>query len=712
MLAFGKVDEMKKIQFSKSLGVVEKNSVEYIQTVFAALENNVVVIPIRGLDDQQRMAVVDLSETFSPADGGGWFAPTLSLPNDTQNIAHVSFTSGTEGAPKGVLISSAALNDTVNRVQSLMQMDSGVREYIGVPVYHSFGYGRCRHVASVGGSFYIPESGFNPKELSEMLANSEVNALSLVPSLLRVLLTSPQLLGSERLQLKWLEIGSQAMTREEKLATKELFPNAVIVQHYGLTEASRSTLLQINSEQQENLDSVGCCVGDVQLSISAQGRICIKGSHLATQLITENELTPLVNDDGWFETSDLGRLHNGYLFFLGRADNVVNCGGQKLSTEKLEQAIVAGLSDVNETQSDSGIAVSKIPNELYGESFLVSYVQSDSEHLRIVAANSLKALGISASNAISFYRVPEIPKTHTGKVKHTELSQAYQSQRLENVEEDNSSSLLERLSTLFAKTLSMSREQLNVDDSAHDLGLDSLLSVQVAIKLEVMLGYLPADWRQRSIRSLSELEPAVEKPTSKAFQKATSSDKAPPLWDGSSNRNPEGVGFFALLKEDLVTHENDWFSQGLFALFVHRFGNWRMGIRFRLLRFPMTLLYKFLRKWAQIFCGIKLDYTVHVGRRVKLEHFGGMILGARSIGDDVVVRQNTTFGIASMSDLSAKPIIENGVNIGAGAVIVGNITVGRHSVIGPNAVVDKDVPPFSIVSVADQTVVQPDPKNI
>ncbi|EGG95622.1 Serine acetyltransferase [gamma proteobacterium IMCC1989] len=76
-----------------------------------------------------------------------------------------------------------------------------------------------------------------------------------------------------------------------------------------------------------------------------------------------------------------------------------------------------------------------------------------------------------------------------------------------------------------------------------------------------------------------------------------------------------------------------------------------------------------------------------------------MILGARSIGNDVVIRQNTTFGIRDASDLAAKPTIEDGVNIGAGAVIVGNITIGHHSKIAPNTVVIENIPPFSTVYV-------------
>lgn len=182
--------------------------------------------------------------------------------------------------------------------------------------------------------------------------------------------------------------------------------------------------------------------------------------------------------------------------------------------------------------------------------------------------------------------------------------------------------------------------------------------------------------------------------------------KAEPLWDGSSNMNPHGMSFWSLVKEDFITHERDYFSQGFFALFVHRFGNWRMSIKTKIFRFPLSALYFILAKITQIFCGIKLDYTVHVGRRVKLEHFGGMILGARRIGDDVVIRQNTTLGIRDVSDVCAKPTIENGVNIGAGAVIVGDIVIGQYSKIAPNAVVIENIPPFSTVYIKPTVVVK------
>lgn len=177
--------------------------------------------------------------------------------------------------------------------------------------------------------------------------------------------------------------------------------------------------------------------------------------------------------------------------------------------------------------------------------------------------------------------------------------------------------------------------------------------------------------------------------------------------DGTKNCNPKGISFKELVMEDFRTHDRDWLSQGFWALFWHRFGNWRMGIRPSLLRGPFSIFYRVMEKRCQHRYGIMLPYTVRVGRRVKLEHFGGMVLVAQEIGDDVVLRHNTTFGIARDAELEDRPVIENGVNIGTGAIILGAVLVGREAVVGANALVTRDVPAGATVGGIPARIIQP-----
>jgi serine O-acetyltransferase len=174
---------------------------------------------------------------------------------------------------------------------------------------------------------------------------------------------------------------------------------------------------------------------------------------------------------------------------------------------------------------------------------------------------------------------------------------------------------------------------------------------------------------------------------------ATTADAIPPPNRGDRNLNPQGIGLLALLREDLRTHDDNPFEQGFWAVAVHRFGNWRMGVRFRPLRAPLTLIYRFLFKWVEWTCGITLPYTTRLGRRVRIWHHGGMILSARSIGDDVHIRQNTTFGLARRgAPAGAIPTIGDRVDVGCGACVLGYVRVGDDSLVGANAVVLDDVP--------------------
>jgi serine O-acetyltransferase len=165
-----------------------------------------------------------------------------------------------------------------------------------------------------------------------------------------------------------------------------------------------------------------------------------------------------------------------------------------------------------------------------------------------------------------------------------------------------------------------------------------------------------------------------------------------PLPRGATNENPADIGFWQLLREDLRTHEGNLLEQGFWAVAVHRFGNWRMGFRWKLVRAPLTLLYLFASKFVEWTCGITLPYVTKLGRRVRIWHHSGMILHARSIGDDVHIRHNTTMGVVRRNDNCAIPVIGDRVDIGCGVSILGGVRIGSDAVIGAHSVVLRSIP--------------------
>lgn len=164
---------------------------------------------------------------------------------------------------------------------------------------------------------------------------------------------------------------------------------------------------------------------------------------------------------------------------------------------------------------------------------------------------------------------------------------------------------------------------------------------------------------------------------------------------------------FENLREDWHTSEGDIFRQGLWVMVVYRFGRWRYGLRSYLIRQPFSLLYKILKIVVQISTGIDLPCEVTLGRRLRIDHFGGVIVsGDTVIGDDVVIRNGVTIGLRR-TGVRGAPIIGNRVDIGTGAKILGTITIGDDVAIGANAVVLKDVPANSIAVGVPAKIIPP-----
>jgi serine O-acetyltransferase len=137
-------------------------------------------------------------------------------------------------------------------------------------------------------------------------------------------------------------------------------------------------------------------------------------------------------------------------------------------------------------------------------------------------------------------------------------------------------------------------------------------------------------------------------------------------------------------------------SQGFWVMVVYRFGRWRYRVRPAAARKPLSLIYRCLKVLVQVLTGIDLPCEATVGRRFRIDHFGGVIVsGDAVLGDDVVIRNGVTIGLRHRED-PGSPVIGNRVDIGAGAKILGRIRVGDDVIIGANAVVIRDVPANSI----------------
>lgn len=154
------------------------------------------------------------------------------------------------------------------------------------------------------------------------------------------------------------------------------------------------------------------------------------------------------------------------------------------------------------------------------------------------------------------------------------------------------------------------------------------------------------------------------------------------------------LGLWEQIKEDWIAHGRDWTRPGFRAVAVHRFGVWRMKIKPILLRAPLSILYRALFRKIRNTYGIELPYSAQLGRRVVIEHQSCIVIhGDCVIGDDCIIRQGVTMGNRYLDCPFDAPSLGKRVNVGAGAKLFGNITIGDDANIGANAVVLIDVPP-------------------
>lgn len=148
-----------------------------------------------------------------------------------------------------------------------------------------------------------------------------------------------------------------------------------------------------------------------------------------------------------------------------------------------------------------------------------------------------------------------------------------------------------------------------------------------------------------------------------------------------------------LFLDDLSVYREGILAQGFWALEIHRFGRFTLRIRPRPLRAVFRAVHIFLSKLSEIAFGISLPAQAQIGRRLLIEHFGGIIVhGSAVIGDDCIIRQGVTIGMSHRERYSEAPRIGDRVDIGAGAKLLGGISIGDDAAIGANAVVLHDVP--------------------
>ncbi|MFY9143111.1 serine O-acetyltransferase [Sulfuricurvum sp.] len=157
------------------------------------------------------------------------------------------------------------------------------------------------------------------------------------------------------------------------------------------------------------------------------------------------------------------------------------------------------------------------------------------------------------------------------------------------------------------------------------------------------------------------------------------------------------MGLFSEIAEDFSNvYKNDPAISSRIELFFNYPGVWAIfwyRISNRLYRSGFRSIARILMGINQLFTNIDIHPGATIGRRVFIDHGFGVVIGQTTvIEDDVLIYQGVTLGGVSLIAGKRHPTIKSGVVIGAGAKVLGNITIGTNSKIGANSVVVREVP--------------------
>ncbi len=385
------------------------------KTLLTILQPALSVVRKTSPEESNTIPLSAFDEVTSPA-------TNLSFPS-TQFLADILFTTGTSGTPKGVELSHSNLIAAADNINTFIGNTPEEREVIPLPLHHSFGLGRLRCNMSKG-STVIQANGFMfVKSIFDLLEQYEATGFCFVPAGCAILFNvAGDKLGEYSKQLKYIEIGSAPMPLENKRRLMRLLPKTRICMHYGLTEASRSTFIEFHSAD-ERITSIGQATPGVTIGIlneqgeqvdsGESGEVCIRGNHVMKSYFRNEEETKNVFHHGWLRTGDIGyQDKDEYIFIQGRAKDIINIGGKKVSPIEVEEALKRHPA----IQDCACIGVPD-PEGISGETvkaFLVSREEKKPE---------LNAIGFFLGDKLEPYKLPtqyewidEIPKTASGKV--------------------------------------------------------------------------------------------------------------------------------------------------------------------------------------------------------------------------------------------------------------------------------------------------------
>jgi oxalate---CoA ligase len=358
--------------------------------------------------------------------------PAATVTNGTFRIIHSPerargdcgiflCTSGTTGTPKGILLRDEQLAHTAGSVVSAHRLTRADRGYCPLPLFHVNAEVVGLLATLRAGAYLAVDGKFSRRGFWEMIAKQRITWINAVPAIISILAMDPP--AARPSGVRFVRSASAPLLP----AALERFESELgvpVIETYGMTEAA-SMITANPLDGPRKPGSVGRPAGaEVRIETPGGGaapgeigRVRIRGGGVITAYASGGR-PGAIDTDGWLDTGDLGYLDSGgYLFLVGRSDDVINRGGEKIYPREIEEILLA-------QPGVRAAAVIGAPDGVLGER-PVAYVVADAGW----AAGDLEALLREACAAqlprhkqpSEYCLVAGLPLGPTGKVARRQL---------------------------------------------------------------------------------------------------------------------------------------------------------------------------------------------------------------------------------------------------------------------------------------------------
>ena len=351
----------------------------------------------------------------------------ISTPLHEEDESLYLYTSGTTGRSKGVVLTNDHLSyfpESCHHALSISEEDTWG---LVLPISHISGPVLMNLLVEAGLSVSIVDE-MKPKKILDAIQNHRVTVFHAVPPIFQLILNIPHWERYDCSSLKMAAMMGTVVPESLMREFGERYPHLQSIQGYGTTETSPLLTLTHLGDAHRKMASAGKAVPRAELKIVGQdgkevemgqmGEIIARGPQIMKGYFKDPKTTARKIKDGWYHSGDLGRFdEEGYLYVLGRVDEMVISGGLNvypsevetvlLNHPKVQEAAVVGIPDARRGQVMRAIVVLK-----HGET---------ATHREILSFCKERLASFKMPRQLEFKDF--LPKSRTGKIAKRQLKE-------------------------------------------------------------------------------------------------------------------------------------------------------------------------------------------------------------------------------------------------------------------------------------------------